>query len=91
MVKGNTRQVIVVKPTDTKLFEQAIFLMKEDALEKHGVTERQFLEEARRLCESCTEKPKKTLRTGRLHPLPPFVWSGIGAAITGFAWLLSIL
>ena len=31
MVKGVTRQVIVVKSPDPKLFEQAIFIMREDA------------------------------------------------------------
>ena len=90
MVKGNTRQVLVVKPTDTKLFEQAIFLMKEDALEKYGITEARFLEEAHRLCASCTEAPPKK---GHKHS-PPFralAWSGAGAALTGLAWLLSVL
>ena len=43
MVKGNTRQVIVVKSPDPKLFDQAIFLLKEDALEKDGVGERELL------------------------------------------------
>ena len=41
MVKGNTRQVIVVKSPDPKLFEQAIFLLREDALEKQGLTRRE--------------------------------------------------
>ena len=38
MVRGNTRQVIVVKSPDGKLFEQAFFLLREDALEHSGVT-----------------------------------------------------
>ena len=33
MVKGVTRQVVVVKSPDPKLFEQAIFLLREEALE----------------------------------------------------------
>ena len=38
MVKGNTRQVIVVRSPDTKLFEQAVFFLREDALEKNGLS-----------------------------------------------------
>ncbi|MBP3412894.1 MAG: translation initiation factor 2 [Oscillospiraceae bacterium] len=89
MVKGTTRQVIVVKATDTRLFEQAIFLLKEDALEKHGVTERQLLEEAKRLSENCTQSKPSAFRG--VHRLPPLAWSGLGAALTGAAWLLTAL
>ena len=89
MVKGTTRQVIVIKPTDTKLYEQAIFLMKENALERHGVSERQFLEEAQRLCQSyCTKPAEKKSKAPILHPL---LWGCGGAVLTGFAWLLSVL
>ena len=31
MVKGVSRQVIVVRPPDTKLFEQAIFILRDGA------------------------------------------------------------
>lgn len=89
MVKGTTRQVIVVKPSDTKLYEQAIFLLKEDALERHGITEGEFLEEVQRLCETHRDKaPKKKVRSRALIPL---LWSGLGAVVTGFLWLLSVL
>lgn len=46
MVKGTTRQVLVVRPQESDLFEQAIFLLREEALEQHGVTEQALLEEA---------------------------------------------
>ena len=32
MVKGISRQVIVVQSPDKKLFDQAIFILKEDAV-----------------------------------------------------------
>lgn len=88
MVKGTTRQVMVVKTPDTGLFEQAIFLLKEDSLEKQGITERQILEEARRLSES---GPEGDRRYRGVHRLPPLVWSGIGASLTGLVWLLTLL
>ena len=49
MVKGTTRQVLVLRPQESDLFEQAIFLLREEALEQHGVTEQALLEEALRL------------------------------------------
>ena len=36
MVKGTTRQVVLVKSPDPQLFEQAIFILRENALENHG-------------------------------------------------------
>lgn len=36
MVKGISRQVIVVRSPDPKLFEQAIFILREDALGKEA-------------------------------------------------------
>lgn len=61
MVKGTTRQVLVVRPQESDLFEQAIFLLREEALEQHGVTEQALLEEARRLAAA---PPSRT-------PAPP--------------------
>lgn len=86
MVKGITRQVMVVKTPDTGLFEQAIFLLREDSLEKKGITERQILEEAKRLSESGMEGPKGPCG---VHRLPPLAWSGIGAGFTALLWLIT--
>lgn len=36
MVKGITRQVILVKSPDPKLFDEAIFIVKEEALARRG-------------------------------------------------------
>ncbi len=86
MVKGNTRQVIVVRSPDAKLFEQAIFLLKEDALKKHGVGERELLEQARRLSDGYIKKEPR-----RKRPLPPLFWLGLGAVPVGLAWALTLL
>ena len=45
MVKGITRQVIVVQSPEKKLFEQAIFILREDACD---VTDDMLLQEARK-------------------------------------------
>ena len=43
MVKGISRRVVVVESPDQRFFEQAIFLIREDALGKEGVTDEQIL------------------------------------------------
>lgn len=88
MVKGNTRQVIVVKSPDPKLFEQAIFLLREDALEKRGVGERELLEEARRVANGYVASNSSVKKR---RSLPPLGWAAVGAAPICFAWLLTVL
>lgn len=82
MVKGISRQVILVEPTDRKLFEQAIFILKEDARE---VTDEMLLKEAHRLIRQPNWSKRKS---GLLQGL---VWACGGAAVTGLAWLLTAL
>ena len=49
MVKGISKQVIVVHAPEPKLFEEAIFILREDAVSKEGVTDELLLKEAKRL------------------------------------------
>ncbi len=79
MVKGICRQVIVVQSPDPKLFDQAIFILREDA---KGVTEEALLQEAKKLMGS--PRKKRGVSSGML-------WGCAGAAATGLAWLLSLL
>ena len=78
MVKGISRQVIVVSSPDKKLFEQAIFIIREDARE---VTEEMLLKEAERAIRFPQVKQKWC------GPL----WAAGGAAATGLLWLSTIL
>lgn len=80
MVKGISRQVIVVQSPDRKLFEQAIFILKEDVPD---VTDEQLLKEAQRAVRSSTEEGKRHLR----YYGP--VWACGGAFLTGLIWLLT--
>ena len=47
MVKGISRQVIVVHSPDPKLFEQAIFILKDNAVGE-GITDEALLKEAQK-------------------------------------------
>ena len=82
MVKGTTRQVVVVKGPDPKLFDQAIFLVRDDVLMEGGVTEEALLQEARQACEH--KSPSLPLREKLL-------WAGSGAGVMGCLWLLPAL
>lgn len=82
MVKGTSRQVIVVPTPDPKLFEQAIFILREDALGKSGISDREILRQAKQAAGSYL--PQKRRR------LPEAVWAALGAAATGLAWLMTL-
>ena len=79
MVKGISRQVIVVHSPDKKLFEQAIFILRDDMGE--GVTDEQLMKEAERAIR--LPQVKKNWH----GPL----WAAAGAAVTGAAWLVTVL
>lgn len=85
MVKGISRQVIVVKPMEPKLFEQAIFILNDSAA-KSGVTDEILLKEAEQAIRG-DEHPR---RKRKLIGYGAF-WAGIGAAATGVCWLISLL
>ena len=80
MVKGTSRQVIVVNGTEEKLFDQAIFILRDSAVGE-GVSDEALLREAK----GCLEVPGRR-RAKWLHNDP--VWGAVGA---GLAWLLTIL
>ena len=82
MVKGISRQVIVVDAPEQKLFEQAIFILKEGAVGKEGVTDDALLKEAKHLLRAHN-------REGKRFSIPGPAWACAGAAVTGLAWLLS--
>lgn len=83
MVKGVSKQVIVVQSPEQKIFEQAIFILKEDAV-REGVTDEQLLQEARRAAGEGGASRKK-------HRLQGPMWACGGAMATGLIWLLTIL
>ena len=81
MVKGISRQVIVVHSPEPKLFEQAIFILDDEAVKK-GITEDVLLKEAKKLMAV----PEKTRYFWR-----GTLWALCGGAATGAAWLLTTL
>ena len=82
MVKGISRQVIVVQAPEPKLFDQAIFILKDEAVEQ-GITEEALLKEAQQVIRG----PLKKRKLYRYGP----VWACGGALATGLVWLLTVL
>lgn len=81
MVKGISRQVIVVHSPDPQLFEQAIFILKDSAA-RDGISDEALLKEAKSLI-----RHQNADRKGQFVNTGPF-WACGGAGVMGLVWLL---
>lgn len=88
MVKGISRRVIVVRHPDRRLFEQAIFIVKEDALNQGGVTAEEVLDEARRVADGFVRRS----RLGRKKRWSmPLLFALAGALGASLLWCLGLV
>lgn len=74
MVKGVSRQVVVIHTPDTKLYEQAIFILRDDA---PHVSDDVLLREA-----------MQAAQRAKRH-IPGWIWAACGAGVTGIIWLVT--
>ncbi len=81
MVKGITKQVIVVHSPGEELFDQAIFILKDSAVGE-GITEEKLMKEARQCIRGDGE--------GKISQSGP-AWAVGGAAFTALLWLITTL
>ncbi len=90
MVKGVSRRVIVVRSPDPRFFEQAIFLMKEDALNADGVTADQVVAEARQVAAGYMRRNTEGGHREYARPesLPWWAWFALGCGVMGMICLL---
>lgn len=91
MVKGTSRRVIVVDSPDPKLFEQAIFIVKNEAFAKEGVTSQQVLGEACRIAQGYAARQAAQPPVWRRIPWWGWIAAGaaLAAAMIGMAiWLM---
>ena len=88
MVKGISRRVIVVDSPDPHIFEQAIFIVRNDAAEE-GVSSQELVQQAVRIAKNYTRSlnapPKR-----RPH-LVPLLSALLGGGAIGLIWLLAVL
>ena len=89
MVRGTSRRVIVVESPDTNLFEQAIFIVRNDALSKDGVTAQQLVDE---VAASPGAIRARTARAGRCcGAARPVLERGGRVCGIALVWLLTAL
>lgn len=88
MVKGISRRVIVVHSPDPRFFEQAIFLLKEDALQREGITAQQVVQQAKEVADSYLRK--NTPARSKLQILcswKGWLWFLAGGVCVSLLWL----
>ncbi len=85
VIKGLSHRVIVVKSPNS-IFEEAIFVIRDDMLAGKGADSAAIIKEARRAANSYIKStPKQQSRLFSRLPAPFF--AAAGAAATGIAWL----
>lgn len=91
LVKGISRRVIVVDSPDPRIFEQAIFIIRNEAAAGGGgVTSQQLVDQAVRIAKNYA----RTHGGGTACPrwnASPWLWTLLGGAATGLVWLLVYL
>ena len=85
MIKGLSHRIIVVKSPGS-MFEEAIFVIRDDVLQGKGADSAAIIKEARRTANSYV-KGKPQPRENLLAKVPAPFFVAAGAAATGLAWL----
>ncbi len=91
VVKGTSKRIVVVKSPDPKVFEEAIFIVKEDFLGRQGHPK--ALKEAQEVANAYIRSAVSTPRRSLLSRIPPLTWAAVGAALSAlvmiaFYWFL---
>lgn len=86
MVKGVSRQVIVVRPQETGLFDQAIFILKDRAAPE-GVTDEQIIEQARRAADEYIRRQGHRALGRNWRPVLYMLLGALCVAVPWALWL----
>lgn len=86
MVKGVSRRVIVVDSPDPQLFEQAIFIVRNEAFAREGVTSDQVVSEACRVAKGYMSAAAGR-GVSRWRTLPGWICAAMGGGAIGILWL----
>ena len=90
MVKGISRRAVVVDSPDPQIFEQAIFILRNDALSQTGITPEQVVREACRVARGYSDANGGPRRRC-WQSLPAVCYAALGAGGVGLAWLLAVM
>lgn len=83
VVKGLSRKVIIVKSPDPKIFEQAIFIVRDDYLSNQGIGQKELLRQARAAANGYVGSVSGWRHRLRLTPLTVAL---LGAGGAGVLW-----
>jgi hypothetical protein len=84
MVKGLSRRVVMVRYPEAGVFEQALFVVRDDAAVSRGISADEVLAEACRIAQRQSGSGKRKL-------WPPLAYLLLGAGGVGLAWAASWL
>jgi len=89
VVKGMSRRVVVIDSPEPNFFEQAIFIVKNDAFSP-GVSERQIVDEARSVVQSYmgSARPPRKKRSLGASVLPALLGAGGIGILWLFTWMI---
>ena len=87
MVKGVTRQVVMVRSPDPKLFEQAIFLLRENC-GPEAPSQQEILRQAQEVADAyiLRSTPRGRMKTA----LRPVLYALSGAIVASGCWVLAL-
>ena len=85
MVKGTSKRIVVVKSPDPRVFEQAIFIVREDFLHRRGAEPKRVLREAQEVADEYVRAAVAAPRS-IFSRIPPFVFAIAGALLVAGAW-----
>ena len=90
-MKGISRRVIVVESPDPRIFEQAIFIIRNEAASGGGgVTSQQLVDQAIRIARNYARTHGGSSPAARWYT-SPWLWSLLGGSVIGLMWLLASL
>ena len=88
MVKGLSRKVIIVKSPDPKIFEQAIFIVRDEYLSCPGIGQKELLRQAKQAANGFVDKTYGWHRFQNVHP---GIFALLGAGAIGLVWLAAAI
>lgn len=83
-LKGVARRVVIVRSPPESVFEQAIFIVREDVARSGGVSREEVLNEARRAAGACAGPPGPPPQRWKL-------WAFLGVSLSALALALVII
>jgi hypothetical protein len=87
MIKGLQKKIIVVQSPDPEIFEQAIFILKDDADKRQKVSKEQLLLQAQAAANPYMHVSPRKTRFGWLSRIPRAVFAACGAVAAALAWI----